>query len=340
MRLAARIILAGAWLLLAAAAFAQDEAPKDAPTEGPLRDPLLDRMHQRVNDTVWRSAMMVDHLFGSQYEADVYQKGISGSIVPALMWDEFEGFKPRFRFKANLPLPQLNQRFNAFIGRVDRDEYVTERSQESGAFRRQYGPSRDEQTIFGISYRAPIKQGGRFDAGAGVRLRTPLDPYLKGGYIYQRGAVEDFLFSFRQTGFWQGSEGLGTTSRVDLERLIRGPWLLRWTNSGTFSEESLGLRGYSAVTALRGFPGRKALAVEIGFNGELDAEVPLQDYGIKVAWRKSIARDWLVLELRTSLDYPREKIEQPRQPSWGVGIGFEMFFGTGMDDFLARPVTF
>jgi len=90
--------------------------------------------------------------------------------------------------------------------------------------------------------------------------------------------------------------------------------------------------------AVRGFPGRRALALAVGFNGETDAPVPLQDYGIKVAWRQRIARDWLVLELRTSLDYPREKPEQTREPSWGVGIGFEMSFGTS--EFLARPITF
>jgi hypothetical protein len=44
------------------------------------------------------------------------------------------------------------------------------------------------------------------------------------------------------------------------------------------------------------------------------------------------------MELRSSFTYPKEFRWQPRKPSWGVGIGFEMFFGT--DEFLARPVTF
>jgi hypothetical protein len=332
------VALIGAALTTATIAVAQTEVPTAAPTEGPLREPMLDRMRNRVDDTVWRSAMMIDHLFGSRYDASVYQKGVSGSIAPIFLWDEFNQFRPRLRFNVELPLPQLDQRFNAFVGRVNRDELVTDRGERSSTFRRQFGPDRDEQTIFGISYRTQPRQGWRSDAGAGVRLQFPLDPYVKGGYIYQHGAVEDMLFSFRQTGFYQQTEGVGTTSRIDLERLLPGPWLVRWTNSGTLSEESKGLRGYSSVMALRGFPGRKAFAVALGFNGEMDAEVPLQDYGIKAAWRKGIARDWLVLELRASLDYPREKLEQSREPSWGVGIGFEMSFGT--DEFLARPITF
>ena len=310
-----------------------------AQSEGPTPDPSwIDRVQQGLYETLWHSTMRIDHLFGARYGEETYRRGVSGSIAPILRWDEFNNFEPKLRFSANLPLPQLNDRFNVFIGRVNREELVTERGEQSSTFRRQLGPERDEQTIFGISYRAPAQQGWHLDGGTGVRLGLPMDPYVKGAVVYQRGVVEDLSFSFRQTVFWQQSEQVGTTSRVELERLLAGPWLLRWTTSGTISQESEGVRGYSSIMGLRGFPGRRAFALALGFNGESNSDVPLQDYGIKAAWRQSVARDWLVLELRTSLDWPKEEPEQPREPSWGVGIGFEMFFGT--DQFFARPVTF
>ncbi len=154
--------------------------------------------------------------------AGAYQ-GASGSLTPAVLWDEFDGFQPKLRFRVEVPLPRINERFNAFIGRVDRDEYVSERNQRSGAFQRQYGEIGDEQTLAGIVYRTPSKQGSRFDAGAGVRVRLPLDPYVKGSYVYEHGDSMSGLFSFRQTIFWQNSERSGTTSRVDLEVVRAGP---------------------------------------------------------------------------------------------------------------------
>jgi hypothetical protein len=66
--------------------------------------------------------------------------------------------------------------------------------------------------------------------------------------------------------------------------------------------------------------------------------VPLHNYGWKLAYRRAILRDWLVLEVRTSLNFPQDYTYQTRQPSWGLGIGFEMTFGS--DVFLARPITF
>ena len=339
-------------LATAGAAFAQVQppgTPQSVPTppptqaddehQGPVTDDQwLDRAQEGVYDMVWKSAMHMDRWFGSEHPPSDYQ-GASGSLTPSLLWDQFRGFQPKLRFRVDMPLPQLNERFNAFVGRVDRDEYVAESSPYSGALPRQYGPIDQEQTLAGISYRTPPKQGSRFDASAGLRLQFPLDPFLKGSYVYERGDSMSGLMSFRQTIFWQNSEHAGVTSRVDLEKLfLRELWLLRWTTSASYSERSQGVYGYSAVSALRGLPNRRAIAFEAGIDGSSDMPVPVHEYGVKAAYRQAVLRDWLVVEVRTSLTWPREKVEQERSASWGVGIGFEMFFGT--DEFLARPITF
>jgi hypothetical protein len=309
-----------------------------APIKEEENEPWLDRTQEGLHRLVSGSSRRVDRWFGAtDVDPGAYERA-SGSIAPALLWDEFDGFKPRLRFRADFPLPHISEKFNAFVGRVNRDEYVTERAQESGAIPRQFGPTDEDQTLLGISYRENPKRGGRWDAGAGVRLRFPLDPYVKGSYVFRLGDLDHVAFTIRETAFWQNSENLGLTNRFDLERLMFEQWLVRWTNSATFSQETEGLRGYSAISAVRGFPSRRAVTVEVGLDGETDAEVPLHDYGFKVAYRQAVIRDWLVLEVRSSLRWPREEIEQHREPSWGVGMGFEMFFGT--EEFLARPVTF
>jgi hypothetical protein len=310
---------------------------KCAAADDESNDMWLDRSHQELYDLVWRSAMHVDRMFGSEAGEDVYRKA-SGSIAPALLWDQFNGFQPRLRFRVDFPLPTLNDRFHAFLGRVDREEYVTERSEQSGAFQRQYGPTAEEQTLFGLVYSEPHKQGSSFDAGAGVALRFPPDPYVKGSYVYERGSSHAGILSLRQTLFYQNSEGFGVTSRADLERVFDERWLVSWTNSATISQRSQGVFAYSSLYIVRGLRHRRALAFAVGLDGSTDAPVSLHEYGVKAAYRESVYRDWLVLELRSSLTWPKVDPTQPREPSWGVGIGLEMFFGT--DQFLARPATF
>jgi hypothetical protein len=329
-------------LALAGAAFAQPEDPTLDPVVAPSpesikNDPWIDRAHLWLFNSVWRSARAMDGWFGEQAPDASYYRHTEGSISPAILWDEYDGFQPKLRFNVDLPLPRMNERYHAFIGRVNRDEYVTERDISSGAFPSQIGRVEDDETVFGIGYRSP-KEGAHFAADAGVRLGFPMDPFVKGSYVFQHGEASRVLIGLRETAFYQGSEGFGVTSRFDAERVIDLKWLLRATLSGTFSQESEGLRGYTALTAMRGFANRRAIAAQIFSQGEMDAEVPLEDYGLKLAYRRSVARDWLILEIRTSITWPREHLDEERKANIGVGIGFEAFFGT--DDFLARPVTF
>src|SRR5688572_30514167 len=264
-----------------------------------VKNPWIDRAHSGVFNAVWRSAMRMDQWFGSDTDESAYMQ-TSGSIAPALLYDEFDGFQPRLRFQVDMPLPSINEKFHAFIGRVNRDEYVTERKPGSGAFARQYGPVEDDETLFGIRYREP-RQGGRFEADAGLRLATPLDPFVKGSWRFNKGTSEHTLFSLRETLFWQNSEKFGVTSRADLERVFTNMWLLRGTLSATISERTEGVRGYAAIMALRGLPDRRAICAELFSESEVDADVPMGDYGLKLAYRNSIAREWLVLETRVSL---------------------------------------
>lgn len=299
----------------------------------------IDRAHRGLHAVVWRSAMRIDQWFGAEMPEQAYRERARGSITPVLLWDEFGGPDQKFRFRAKLPLPHLDERYDAFIGTFSRDEFVTEREQESGAIPRQHarGEVEEDQTLVGIRYRDP-KQGGRFEANAGLRIRSPIDPFVKAGYRYERGRRERVLLSLRETLFWQNSEQFGLTSRVDLERMFGDTWLVRWTGSGTISEESAGVRGYTALTAYRGLPSRRAVGAQLFTAGEFDAAVPLGEYGAKMAYRQSVLREWLVLEIRPSVTWPKDRPEQPRKASWGLGIGFEMFFG--MDEFQARPATF
>jgi hypothetical protein len=166
-----------------------------------------------------------------------------------------------------------------------------------------------------------------------------MDPYVKGSYTFERGRSGSGLFSVRETLFWQHSEGAGETTRLDLERIFEQRALLaRYTISGTRSERSEGLRGYSSILLLHGLSNRRAVAFEVGVDGQTQAEVPLHDYGFKAAYRQGIMRRWLILEVRTSLDWPKDFRWQHRSASVGVGVGFEMLLGT--EQFLARPVTF
>jgi hypothetical protein len=290
-----------------------------------------------VYDSLWHSALQFDRWLGSTEEPDAYQKAF-GSIAPAVLWDQHYGFATPLRFNIYLPLPRLDDRLHVFLGRLDPNEYVTESEEPSGTFRRQYGPVTQDQTLFGLVFQQDARQGGYFDAGAGMRVSLPLDPYLKGSYVYIQGTSEDGLLALRETAFWERIQRFGVTSRADVERIWNFRWLARWTGSVTLSQSSQGMLGWSAIDVVRGFATRRAIALELAIDGQTDALVPLHSYGAKLAYRQSVLRKWLIMEMRTSVSWPKDEPQQRRRLSPGVGLGFEVLIGT--DRFLARPITF
>jgi hypothetical protein len=312
-----------------------DESAKQSDQDVPYH--WLDTTRQTLYNTMWKSAEHVDRWFGSSKDDAVYRQ-VYGSIAPAMLYSQYDGLRTQMRFNMNFPLPEANDRLHAFVGRFDPNEFITERDEPSGAIARTYGPPTEDQTLLGIGYHQPDKQGSRFDAGTGIRLGFPLDPYIKGSYIFERGKSETGLFSLRETLFWQNSDGAGETTRVDLERIFDRTWLARYTISSTRSQMSQGLRGYTSILLLHGLPNRRAIAFEVGSDGQSEAPVQLHDYGFKAAYRQGILRRWLIMEIRGSVDWPRDFIYQRRTASLGVGFGFEMLLGT--EEFLARPVTF
>jgi hypothetical protein len=311
-----------------AAVDVEDPCKPIAPA-GVENDPQwIDRMERGLREGGCRSARWIDGLFGQRADDAVYRE-VSGNVQPSLLWTEYDGLQPRLRFRVDLPLPQINSKLRAFVGRVDREEFVTERAESSGALPRQFGTIGDEQTLLGLGYGDAMKSGTGFDLGTGVRLTTPLDPYVKASYRWRWLLDSGAVIRFRPTAFWQQSEQFGVTMRVDYDKDLADNLYTRLTASGTYSGRSLGLRGYMNATLFQRLSDRRAIAYQIGADGETDAPVALREYGARTTYRQNVWRDWLVLELRASLTWPREKREESRQPSWGAGVGFEMVFGPG-----------
>ena len=117
------------------------------------------------------------------------------------------------------------------------------------------------------------------------------------------------LLRLRETIFWEESEGLGATTRFDLERLFTDDLLARWTGSATFTQEIEGVRWFSQVTLFQSLRDGRALSYQAGITAESDSEVPITDYDLRVIYRRNIFnRGWLFLELRSSVAWPRESL--------------------------------
>ncbi|MFQ5636206.1 MAG: hypothetical protein ACE5G3_12865, partial [Gammaproteobacteria bacterium] len=179
---------------------------------------------------------------------------------------------------------------------------------------------------------------GRKDRGfklsAGTKIGAPPDPYVKLRYRKHWTVTESTMLGVRPVMYWKSEDRLGTTLHVNLDHLLDERLMLRWANFGNVAqgEAIQGLEWESSLFLFQALSNRKAMTYRVMVLGETGAEVPLGNYGFELRFRQRIFRKWLFLELLTSLTWPREFQVEDRESNFGIGAGFEMYFGPVPDD--------
>ncbi|MEL7060876.1 MAG: hypothetical protein AAGN46_12710 [Acidobacteriota bacterium] len=292
----------------------------------------IDRMQRGVYRSVCGSARWIDTFFGDD-RSFRDQDRTFGRLGLRLLYDEVDEIKVRAKFKAKLSLPRLEDRWNAFVGRFDEEEFITEQPSEDSTFGlpSSFRETTDQDWLVGLGYSPHRSARNRFDFDAGIKLDFPSDPYVRGRYTAYLLPYESALIRFRQSVFWRREKSLGTSTLLDLEQTLGSRFHLRWRSVGTVAErDAEGVDWYSSVTLYQGLDERRAFAYTLGVDGETDAPTTIQDYGLRVLYRQQMHREWLFLELRGSLAFKREEEKNPdqdRERALGFGVGFEMRFG-------------
>lgn len=297
----------------------------------------LDRTQKYVYQSACMTAAWFDGFFGDdRYDADTAET--YGRVGLSTFWDERDGFDPKFRFRARFALPSARNRADLLIGRGDEAELIEERT---GSDSRGTVPTSvdrgDDDALFvglGFSRGEARRRGLRFSVGA--KVRAPPEPYAKATYRAAWELTERTLLRARPIAYWRSDEGLGSTLHLDLDQVVRPNMLLRWSNFGNVSqdEDVDGVDWGSTLSLYKGMTNRKSVIYRLLVRGETEAEETLKNYGAEMRYRQRIARRWLFVEFITSLTWPKEFRDERREANWGIGAGFEMYFGPVPDEQL------
>lgn len=326
-------LLAG--IVLALAPFVAGAVEADPPTKQSipcpeLEDPELPRLdtfRHGVERSVCVTAWYFDRLFGVLPENEILEtRNTHGRLRAGVEWDERDGFGHDLALRAQVQMPIAQQRLRAVFGR-DTDEAFIEGG--SGEFDSVAFTEEDEERnwLLGLGFEPMRGTRSRLNFGAGVRLRTPPDPFVQASYWYQDRLSENVLLRARQTVFWENEDGFGTSTRLTLERGLSATRLLRWNNYLRVSEATDGLRWNTSLTLYNALSARRAIALRGGIRGETGREVNPVEYQLLLIHRQRIFREWLFLELRGGGGWIREELSEPREFVPQAAVVLEMSFG-------------
>lgn len=289
--------------------------------------PLIDRTQQSVNSVVRGTSLWFDSFFGSS-EINQASNVRKGSVRLGAEWDERDGTKVIARMKARVPLPVFRERSRLILGRGDAEEFVDGSSTSTmESLPSQFNDFEDDDWLLGIGYSQDSQLLHGFDLGVGIKLSTPLEPYVRTTYRWNRTYHDAWLWQLRPRVFWQSQRGAGASVTSIVDYAVDNAWLLRAWSVISTEDDIEGMGWQNDFIAYQNLNSRAAFSYSLFASGETGAEVALQDYGMELRFRKRIAREYLFIELSTRLNWPRYFLNETRNANFGVGVEIEMQFG-------------
>lgn len=308
----------------------QPERPEDAAEDNCDQQPTdrstMEVVQSGTFEYSCRAVRWFDSLFGDDH--DFREEEMYGRVSLGTAWNQYDGLHPSLRFRLRTDLPNVSSQWNAFIGRVDEEDFIrnTETTQDS-AFRRGINDSEQPEWLFGLGYKSRKPGEPGWDFGAGIRLRFPPEPYVRATYQRDWRLATNHDLRFRQTVFARYHKGYGTTTSIDTARELSENDILRFEVIGTLADYTEGVDWWAAHTWYHRLAPQRGISLRSFARGRTEGEVNLTEYGFELSWRRQLNREWLFLNAGPTLTWPRYRADEKRQASWGVAVLLEMDFG-------------
>jgi hypothetical protein len=288
-------------------------------------EPRLEKYRREIFETVCEAAARFDSFFGNR-RFDEEARRTRGRAGIRLIWDEDGGAEVDGTLDVKIDFPNLDNRLNAFLGRQDRDTFVTGTEDDLSFLPTFFEREGGQEWLVGLGYRPVSSERSSLDFDIGADVDSSFDPFVRSRYRHYWLIGDENLLRARQTVYYSEEKRLGSASRLDFERPFGTRTLARWTGEAVFDEKTEGADWITGITLFHGFTPNRAISWFVGVNGETGRDVPIEDFGTRLIVRQRMFRPWFFGELITGLTWPRESLAVQREAAFHVGFGFEIHF--------------
>jgi len=271
--------------------------------------PVLDWLIDTRNDWshgVASMASSIDGFFAGK-DAELQANDSYLRLRLGMRWVEGDGLSDDTDFKLRLDLPTTSKRWKLFIenqldefetlGSSNREDVITPDSEDDGF----YGGISRERTTEHWQLRPEL----------GVKLRAPLDPFVR--FRAKRPFELSGLWGarFEQSIYYFKQDGFGTKGQILFER----PWgekrFWRIKSEGNWRDNTNNTELAQVVTLQQSLTEDSALAYEVGVLGNTRPTTQTSSYYVNVRYREQLHQDWLFLDVVPAVSWPRDMDFEP-----------------------------
>jgi len=284
-------------------------APSPSPSGSPSLAPWVDQTfiddaHQWASRFMTNSIFNFDNWFGDvdTLEAELEKPWIRARIGGD--WDELDGFKFKLRWRIDIPLPALENKLGVFFGRDDPDSDINDQD-----YFDQEDINDTAELNAGLRYTVRRTEHFQFSTNLGVQLKIPPVLYVKPRlqFTYTSGK---WLFRPIQYVYYYTDDGLGETTKLEINWYLGSRFLLRSSSEAEYSNTSQGM-DLSQDFSLQylNFDVRHgnnyAASLEWGSSAHTWTATQFDRHRLTLRFYHSIFRPWFRLGIAPSLNWKR-----------------------------------
>ena len=293
----------------------------------------IDRMRSGTHSRICNTVSWVDSLFGDDHKFD--DKNFTGKVSLGFRLDEDEGFRPKLRIKLNTRLPNVSNKYNAFISRVEEDGFISDTETDSDSVSEAGLRSNNDDTaewLIGLGYRDPNNVDSGFDVSIGTRVSSGLQPYAKLKHRYLFVPSQKNVWRTTQTVFWQRDDRFGASSTLDYTYLYSDKNIFEWDSRIKYTEDADETEWVTSGTWHHSFTTKKGISSQIYTRGEFENPITVPEFGATFTYITPFLRPWFFIETGIEFRWEREFPAQEYQSITRLSLQFQMLLG----DFYAN----
>ncbi|MFH7565794.1 hypothetical protein [Oceanimonas smirnovii] len=281
-------------------------------------------MHDSVTDWLDNSARNIDNFFGEDDSLTI-ENGSYLRFSQEFSWHERDDFGSETKLKLRLDLPTTEERLRILI-ESDPDETQGTLAQQGANTARNNNNFDSDNFLIGLRRLSnrDKNERWRFDAGAGIKIKLPLDPYVRltGERQWQLNDSPWVLDSWNRAS-WFHEEGYSARSRWDLGRPLSDIYHLRFITNVQWQEEVDTLEYSEGVELNQLLGSRSAIRYAAVAVGRSASDPELHDYYLLSHYRRNLHKEILFVDFIPELHFPRE---QDYDAEFGVTLRLELLF--------------
>jgi len=295
---------------------------EDQPIESP--SPILDAPHGKVSGLIEQLLTRTDALFGGDrlYDAPTgsyVQLGARYTVWPQRYSDTDVAAITR----AKINLPRTRERIKLVLDRDIEDATIPPAQRDAEIAAGISTPNND--SYLGLRALVTERLKLRFTADGGVRLNGgDFDPYGR-GRVTRIFEWNGWTIPLSETLLYRRIDGASATTDWAFLYPLTRHTALAFQGNATWQESQDGfILGHNATLVWRPDE-RSVMGVEAVVIGQTQPERQVVAYSAALRYRRLIFRDWLVMELRPQVVFPRD---QDFKLTAGLTLQLEAFFGS------------